>query len=60
MENLKEEKEKQWAEAYKKACERIFAGLASMGEYKYVQNYQDYMHCDWNPGWEPDLSLLNE
>ena len=42
MENLKEEKEKQWAEAYKKACERIFAGLASMGEYKYVQNYQDY------------------
>ena len=57
MENLKEEKEKQWAEAYLKTIEKIGNGTATIGDHKFKQQYEDFMHCDWNPGWEPDLKL---
>ena len=55
-----ENKEEQGENAYKEASERIFAGTASLGDYKYVQNYQDWARCDWDPGFEPDLELLKE
>ena len=49
------EKRDKMLEIYKKSSERIFAGMATKDDYQFVQDYQDYEKCDWNPGWEPEI-----
>jgi hypothetical protein len=47
-----EEKEKLWSDAYFNSTSKIMSGLASFGDYLYVQNYEDWMRFHKGPSWE--------